>query len=87
MKTPKLLYGTSLEYNIDSTEAKLISVPKYLSPELLEFMDNYTNKVDIWALGWIFFEILYRSDPFPIENVRCEEDLLKVIMENQIKFS
>jgi serine/threonine protein kinase len=41
-----------------------------MSPELLESRDDYTSRVDIWALGWTFFEVLYGSDPWPVENVR-----------------
>ena len=58
-------------YNIDPSETIGISIPRYMSPELLEYREDFTNKVDIWALGWTFFEVLYKSDPFPIDNVRA----------------
>lgn len=41
-----------------------------MAPEQLEYKDDYTGKVDIWALGWTFFEMLYKSDPFPLEKVK-----------------
>ena len=41
-----------------------------MAPELLEYKDDYTGKVDIWALGWTYFEMLFKSDPFPLEQVK-----------------
>jgi serine/threonine protein kinase len=34
-----------------------------MSPELL-FMQPYTIKSDIWALGILFYTILYKNHPF-----------------------
>ena len=48
----------------------MIGSPKYMAPELLEERDDYTAKVDIWALGWTFFEIIYGTDPWPMKDVR-----------------
>lgn len=41
-----------------------------MAPELLEQRDDYDYKVDIWALGWTFYELLYGVDPWPVSNVR-----------------
>lgn len=36
-----------------------LGAPKYMAPELLDFCDDYDQNVDIWALGWTIFELLY----------------------------
>lgn len=36
----------------------------YLAPEFLEEIPTYTNKVDIWAMGCIFFEVVFRKRAF-----------------------
>lgn len=39
--------------------------PSYRAPELLRGIDfTYTNKVDIWALGCIFYELLFGRKAF-----------------------
>jgi serine/threonine protein kinase len=42
-----------------------------MAPELLEQRDDYDPKVDIWALGWTFFEVIYGTDPWSTNNVQC----------------
>jgi serine/threonine protein kinase len=57
---PKLLdFGFAKEYIEDRNNTVGLGTSKYMAPELLERRTNYTTKVDFWALGWIFFEILY----------------------------
>lgn len=41
----------------------ICGTPLYMSPELL-FMQPYTIKSDIWALGILFYIILYKNHPF-----------------------
>ena len=41
----------------------ICGTPLYMSPELL-FMQPYTIKSDIWALGILFYTIFYKSHPF-----------------------
>lgn len=41
--------------------------PLYLSPELLNG-DKYDEKVDLWALGVLAFELHLGSSPFNIES-------------------
>ena len=41
----------------------ICGTPLYMSPELL-FMQPYTIKSDIWALGILFYIIMYKSHPF-----------------------
>jgi serine/threonine protein kinase len=41
----------------------ICGTPLYMSPELL-FMKPYTIKSDIWALGVLFYIIIYKTHPF-----------------------
>jgi serine/threonine protein kinase len=41
----------------------------YRAPELLREAPTYTNKVDIWALGCVFYEILFRQKPFTRDSL------------------
>lgn len=36
-----------------------LGTPKYMAPELLECANDYDCKVDVWALGWTFFEMVF----------------------------
>ena len=46
-----------------SAVTKKIGTPYYQAPELLyENNIEYTNKVDVWALGMMWFEILYGNN-------------------------
>jgi calcium-dependent protein kinase len=35
-----------------------VGTPLYMSPQMLH-NDRYTNKTDIWSLGFIFYQTLY----------------------------
>jgi len=41
-----------------------------MAPELLEERDDYTEKVDIWAFGWVIYEMIFGFDPWPVNNSR-----------------
>jgi hypothetical protein len=43
---------------------------KYKSPALLIEDSSSRNKDDVWALGWILFELVYGFDPWPAEQAR-----------------
>lgn len=40
-----------------------------MAPELLEDRNDYDFKVDIWAMGWTFYELLYGVDPWNVKNI------------------
>lgn len=56
----------------------MCGTPLYLAPELLQGR-KYSEKVDVWALGAMAFELVTRDNPF---KVRKRQDLLKVINED-----
>jgi serine/threonine protein kinase len=39
--------------------------PIYLSPEIL-IGEEYDESIDIWALGIILYEMLFKSNPFKV---------------------
>lgn len=49
--------------------------PLYSSPEII-LEQEYDNKVDIWNIGILVFELLYGKVPF---DIRSENDLVKII--------
>lgn len=53
--------ATSIQTNVVTTSKKHtpgIGTKTYMSPELLEQRNDYSNKVDIYSLGLIYFELL-----------------------------
>jgi serine/threonine protein kinase len=54
----------------------ICGTPLYMSPELL-FMQPYTLKSDIWALGILFYIIMYKSHPFG-KLINMEDYRLKI---------
>jgi serine/threonine protein kinase len=42
----------------------------YRAPELVQYVENrtYTNKVDIWAMGCILYELVFHKKAFPNDH-------------------
>ena len=49
--------------------------PLYMAPEILK-LGEYTDKSDIWSLGIIIYEILFKEHPYPCKN---QQDLINTI--------
>lgn len=64
----------------DITRTKL-GTPATMAPEILMGRE-YTNRCDIWSLGVIMYQLLYKTLPFKARN---ESDLLKFILSNKFK--
>jgi len=51
----------------------------YRAPELLLGMKNYNTKIDIWSVGCLGAELIFRQPLF--SGIRNESDSIKVIFE------
>lgn len=49
--------------------------PLYVSPELLK-RKNYNNKIDVWSIGVLTYELLFGRVPFEIVS---EKDFVKIV--------
>jgi serine/threonine protein kinase len=47
---------------------------RYRAPEVLLKFDTYNEKIDVWSLGCIFFELIAKK---PLFRVKSEEELLE----------
>ena len=54
----------------------------YMAPEILRGM-NYSNKVDVWSLGIILFELIQGQTPF---KARSSSERLRKMIERKIEF-
>ena len=64
------------------TESKFLSqvgTPYYLSPEVWK-SQAYSTKSDIWALGWILYELYTLEKPFLADT---QEDLIYTILQGE----
>jgi len=46
----------------------MLGSPLNMAPEILQGL-NYDNKVDIWSIGTVFFEMLFGRPPFNAESL------------------
>lgn len=60
-----------------------VGTPLYMSIEVLKG-EPYTSKCDIWATGFIFYEILHGRTPW---TAKSEYDLIKNIETQPVKIS
>jgi serine/threonine protein kinase len=67
MKKAKLLklgdFGFAKQMENTSMVSTCVGTPLYMSLEILKG-ETYTSKCDIWALGFIFYEILHGNTPW-----------------------
>ena len=73
-------FGWSTEVK-DSMRETFCGTPLYVSPELLSGQ-LYDEKVDLWAIGILGYEMMTGSIPF---SIKTEKDLAKII-ESKIIF-
>lgn len=57
--------------------------PLYMAPEIIE-IGEYTEKADIWSLGVLIYEILFKKHPYPSKN---HFELKKNIINNNININ
>ena len=60
-----------------------VGSPAYWAPEIFD-EELYSAKVDIWAIGVIFFEILTKTHPFVPDTKVSQKVIMKAIKENDL---
>ena len=60
----------------------MVGSPVYMAPEILKGLD-YTNKVDIWSLGCVLYEMIFGQCPYEEPNI---QSLIKAIDSSEIKY-
>ncbi|EGR32514.1 protein kinase domain protein [Ichthyophthirius multifiliis] len=59
-----------------------VGTPLYMSPQVLQ-QQSYSSKTDIWSLGILYYEILYKRTPWEGKNYF---DLLQNILNRPLQF-
>jgi serine/threonine protein kinase len=58
-------FGSAKILNEDATNTPYIVSRYYRAPELILACSDYTNKIDVWAIGCIFAELMTLRPLFP----------------------
>ena len=56
-------FGLSKDFSSSDTMKTMSGSPYYIAPEV--FLQEYTNKIDIWSLGVVLYIMLSGKVPFP----------------------
>ena len=57
-------FGFSCFFKPGQGETQVLGSPLYMAPEIIESMNPYDQKVDIWSLGVVTFILLIGRPPF-----------------------
>ena len=60
----------------------MLGSPLNMAPEVLNNLE-YNNKVDIWSIGTVYYELLFGKPPFVAKNM---VDLVKLIYNTPVAF-
>ena len=75
-------YGCACYFTSDSKLKTYCGTPDYVSPEMLRKV-GYDEKIDIWALGVLLFEMLAGYAPF---SANSKEDLYSNVLKVKINW-
>lgn len=70
-------FGWSISTNI--MRGTFCGTPLYVSPELLK-RKAYDNKIDVWSVGILTYELLFGRVPFEIQT---EQDFIKIVRSDR----
>ncbi|CAD8177032.1 unnamed protein product [Paramecium octaurelia] len=71
------------EERIDQIQTVDVGSPQYMAPELLDESGYYNQKVDVWALGIIFYQLLVGQFPWNIELATTYQMILNIIYDDE----
>lgn len=54
----------------------MCGTPLYASPELLQGQ-KYTEKIDLWAIGILAYELYFGNIPF---DINVQEELVRIVL-------
>jgi serine/threonine protein kinase len=75
-------FGFSKYFTEDNNVLEtLCGSPMYMAPEIL-FHQKYNIKTDLWSIGVILYELVYRKFPYQAKNT---VELIKEVKKNDIK--
>lgn len=57
VKLGDLGYSKSAK-SMSETMSKIVGTTNYMSPEIVHEKQDYTNKIDIWSFGCLFYELI-----------------------------
>jgi serine/threonine protein kinase len=60
-----------------------VGTPLYMSLQILK-SESYTSKCDVWAVGFIFYEILHNKTPW---TASTEFELVRNIENKKVHYS
>ena len=65
-----------------------VGTERYMAPEMKEYINDYTNKVDIYSTGILLYELFENKKHIPGENFywsKCPKKIRKVIIEHMLQ--
>ncbi|CAD8169982.1 unnamed protein product [Paramecium octaurelia] len=68
---------------INHSQSTNIGTPAYSAPQIF-FDSKYTNKCDVYSLGVIFYELIFKEKPINVKTSAEQITLLRKTQENKI---
>ena len=62
-------FGWSCFLENDAFRTSICGTYEYMSPEII-YGKRHTNKVDVWCMGILLYEMLHGNPPFKADNLK-----------------